>query len=72
VLIIVESGGVGMASDKFEIYAKILHEGEVNKARYMPQVIKRKKERRRRKKKERRRGRKKKKKTRKERGRRRC
>jgi len=32
-----DAGGFGGASDKFEIVIKIVHDGEVNKARYMPQ-----------------------------------
>lgn len=36
-LFIVEFGGFGSVSGKIEIEIKINHEGEVNRARYMPQ-----------------------------------
>ena len=35
--LIVEFGGFGSVSGKIEIEIKINHEGEVNRARYMPQ-----------------------------------
>ena len=37
VLLVTEFGGFGSVSGKIEIEIKINHEGEVNRARYMPQ-----------------------------------